>query len=203
MSAVSTSRPVVAAQAALPEPRAARLQRPSWRDTRLLVGVLLVAAAVAIGARVVAAADDTVGVYAATATLPAGSDVRADDLRVVRVRLGSGTAGYLSAAAALPSRAVLLRTVGAGELVPSSAVGDAAALERRPVSIPVEGASPAGLAPGSLVDVWVSARERQRSSSGYRPPERLAERAEVLEVSTGEGGFDRQQPGHRAGPARA
>lgn len=181
MSALSTSQPAVA----LPKPQAARLQRPSWRDTRLLVGVLIVAAAVAIGSRVVAAADDTVAVYAARTTLPAGSGLTADDLSVVRVRLGSGTAGYLAATTAPRAGAVLLRTVATGELVPSSAVGDALALERRPVSVGVEGAAPSGLAPGSLVDIWVSVRSRQRAGGGYQPPERLAERAEVFDLASG------------------
>ena len=33
----------------VPTPKAARLQKPSWRDTRLLVGVLLVLAATVLG----------------------------------------------------------------------------------------------------------------------------------------------------------
>ena len=43
----------------LPEPTAKRLQRPSWRDARLLVGVVLVLLGTVLGARLIAAADDT------------------------------------------------------------------------------------------------------------------------------------------------
>ena len=39
------------------------MQRPSWRDSRLLVGVLLVLAATALGAKAVASADDRIGTY--------------------------------------------------------------------------------------------------------------------------------------------
>ena len=46
--------------AELPRPTAARLRQPAWRDTRLVVGVVLVLLSMAIGAKVVAAADDTV-----------------------------------------------------------------------------------------------------------------------------------------------
>jgi len=71
---------------------ASRLRRPSWRDSRLLIGVVLVFASVAIGARVVAASDRTVPVFAAASTLTSGHAINRSDLRVVRVRLGSGTA---------------------------------------------------------------------------------------------------------------
>ncbi len=46
-------------------PKASRLQRPAWRDARLLVGVLLVLAAAVLGSLTVAAADDRVPMYAA------------------------------------------------------------------------------------------------------------------------------------------
>jgi hypothetical protein len=107
----------------LPAPAATRLRRPSWRDSRLVVGVLLVLAAVAVGARVVATADDTVDVYAAAVALPEGARLDAGALRVARVRLEPGTAAYLDAARPPPEGAVVLRTIGAGELVPVQAVG--------------------------------------------------------------------------------
>ena len=81
---------------------AARLRRPSWRDSRLLVGVLIVLVSVVVGTRVMALADDTVPVFAATATLPSGHALGAADVRVVRVHLGAGAAPYLSARQAWP-----------------------------------------------------------------------------------------------------
>ena len=41
-------------------PRATRSRRPGWRNPRLLIGLALVAGSVLVGARLVAAADDTV-----------------------------------------------------------------------------------------------------------------------------------------------
>jgi flagella basal body P-ring formation protein FlgA len=172
---------------ALPAPQAARLRRPSWRDTRLLVGVVLVLASIAIGARVIAAADDTVPVYAARITLPAGTTLRGDVLSVVQVRLGASATRYFDAGAVPPAGEVLLRPVAAGELVPRSAVGQASALRRRPVGIPLDGAVPAGLAPGGLVDVWASARQSQAGVANYGPPRRLASSAEVYQVISPEG----------------
>ena len=173
----------------LPAPEAARLRRPSWRDTRLLVGVLIVLASIAIGARVVAMADDATPVYAARLTLPAGTALSASGLAVIRVRLGSSAGRYLSGLRPPPSGLVLLRTVAAGELVPISAVGHPQAMQRRPVGIPVDGALPAGLAPGGLVDVWASARDRAAGGNVYDPPQRLAAGVEVYQVATSSGGL--------------
>ena len=61
----------------LPEPSAKRLQRPSWRDARLLVGVVLVLLGAAVGARIIASADDTVPMYAASTVIRPGDRLRA------------------------------------------------------------------------------------------------------------------------------
>ncbi len=170
----------------LPREWANRLTRPSWRDARLLVGLVLMLASLALGTTVVAAADDTVPVYAAADTLPSGHALTVADLTVVRVRLERGVAGYLPATAALPAGAVILRTVERGELVPRSALGTAAALTRRPVPVPVEAPVPAGLRPGALVDLWASARDTSSAATGttaFLEPRRLASAAEVHDVS--------------------
>lgn len=162
---------------------ATRLRRPSWRDSRLLVGVLIVLASVLVGARVVAAADDTVPVYAAAGTLASGHPIGPGDVRVVRVRLGAGIATYLSARATLAPGLVVTRALGDGELVPRSAVAAAADLTRRPVPIPIAAPLPEALRPGVTVDVWSSAKDTAAGSSGYRPPVRIAEHAEVYAVT--------------------
>ena len=95
--------------AALPAPVAPRLRRPSWRDPRLLVGLLLVLSAVVVGARVVSAADETEPYYVAVATLTPGDAVGSADVRVVRARLQDVSPGYLSAASDLPAGMVASR----------------------------------------------------------------------------------------------
>jgi hypothetical protein len=164
---------------------AVRLRAPSWRDGRLVVGVLIILSSVILGARVVAAAGRTEPVFAAAADLPSGHQLTTDDLRAVPVHLGSGAARYLSARTAVPAGAVLTRPVGAGELVPSAAVGRAAALARRPIAIPVPAPVPNGLSPGAGVDLWSSAKENGTGTTGYAPPVRIAQSAEVYAVSTG------------------
>jgi len=164
---------------------AVRLRRPSWRDPRLVVGVLLVLVSVVVGARVTQAAGDTVPVYAAARSLASGQVVDASAVRPVRVHLGPGTAAYLSARRPPGKGLVLARPIGAGELVPVAALTSADRLARRPVGVPVPVPAPL-LQPGGLVDLWSSARD-PASTGTFLPPERLAAGAEVFAVA-GTGG---------------
>lgn len=166
---------------ALPAPPASRLRPPSWRDPRLVVGVLVVLLAVVLGARVIGAADETEPVYVAARTLTPGDAVDEGDVRVVRVRLDDASR-YLTAATAVPQGLVALRSVGEGELLARSGLGEAAALDLKPVGVPVEGARPAGLVKGARVDVWVALPDLERAGS-FADPERVVEAAEVSEVS--------------------
>ena len=77
-----------------------RSRRAGWRNPRLLLGVVLVAGSVLLGARLLAAADDTVGVWALSRDLPAGATVGKGDLERRQIRFPDvDTAnGYLAAA---------------------------------------------------------------------------------------------------------
>lgn len=180
---------------------APRLRAPSWRDPRLVVGVLLVLASVVAGGRLAAAGDASVRVWAARATLASGDEVTAPELVAVRVGLRESAPRYLSADAPLPRGLVALRTVGAGELVPATSVGDASALDRTPLGLPYEGEVPQGMVKGALVDVWVTPLPPSAASTldgdaaggaGTDPPGAptvLADRVEVTEVSASSGAF--------------
>ena len=109
--------------AELPRPTAARLKQPSWRDTRLVVGVVLVLLSMAIGAKAIAAADDTVPMYAAVARLVPGQPVTQSDVRRVDVQLGADRARYVVADHDIAPDTFALRDVRPGELLPTSALG--------------------------------------------------------------------------------
>ena len=136
----------------VPTPTVARLARPRWLDARLLVGLLLVLGSVLAGSRVLAAADDTVAVWASSGDLGPGTTLQASDLVARRVHLGDDAARYVSADAAPPVGQVLTRGVGRGELLPAAAVAAPAALELRRVTVEVPRAT--GLARGAVVDVY-------------------------------------------------
>lgn len=138
-------------------PPADRLVVRRWRDPRLWVGLVLVAASVLVGSRLLAAADDTVGVWALTRDVPAGAPLTADVLAVRQVRFGDDAteAGYLPAARPPGPRAVARRDLAAGELLARAAVGRPA---RSAVELPVvvgPGGAPDDLQVGDVVDVWV------------------------------------------------
>ena len=137
-------------------PKASRLQKPSWKDGRLLVGVLLVLAATVLGSLTVAAADDRVPMYAAAGQLVPGQPLSADRLTRVDVQLGDQADRYLSAAAGVPSGAYILRDVRPGELVPLSGSGAAGEVCVLPLTRAVDARSAAPLVVGSVVEVYVN-----------------------------------------------
>lgn len=137
---------------------AVRATRPGWRDPRLWVGVLVVAASIVAGARVLGSADDTVRVWAATSDMGAGDTVTADDLvaRQVRFDDAGDLDRYVPADESLPADVQLLRGVGAGELLPRAAVGTAGedGLLQLPVAVEAEQVPPT-VAAGAIVDVYL------------------------------------------------
>lgn len=145
---------------ALPaSPAARRVATPSWLDSRFLLGLLLVLVSVVVGSRVLAGADRSEQVYAVTRDLAAGSALTDGDLRVVRVRLLDGSAGYISAAGPKPRGYTLGRSVGINELLPRQALRSGAPPDVRLVTVPVTSHHyPAGLAHGDLVDLYVTAK---------------------------------------------
>ncbi|GAA0321274.1 flagellar protein FlgA [Kineococcus aurantiacus] len=181
-------RPVHGRDTTGADPRARRVSAPSWRDPRLLVGLLLVLVSVVVGATVVGRARDTTGVWALTRPVGAGRSITTEDLRVVQVHLDPATlAGYVPAGTDPSRGAVALRGLAAGELLPVGALGRVGDLTSRPVTVPVEGNVPQGVAVGALVDVWVVPAAPVAGQEAVPAPERLVEAAEVSAVDDGGG----------------
>ena len=174
--------------AELPKPTAARLRKPSWRDTRLVVGVLLVLLSMAIGAKAIAAADDTVPMYAAAAALVPGQPVTQSDVKRVDVQLGADRGSYLAADHDIAPDTFALRDVRPGELLPKSALGKAADIDLKPVSVPVDGGGAGQLAAGSIVDVWVNAKDPSSVVEKYGNPVKTLEAAPVVRTPDTSGG---------------
>lgn len=169
--------------AQLPEPTAKRLQRPSWRNGRLLVGVVLVLLGTALGARIIASSDDTVPMYAAATALRPGDHLTRDNVRRVDVQLGDQTSRYLSARSAVVDDSYALRDIPEGELVPVSAVGTSSTVTVQPVTVDVDASSARGLPANAVVDVWVSARDTQSTQERYLEATLALERVSVTPVN--------------------
>ncbi|MGY2874015.1 hypothetical protein ACVW00_001205 [Marmoricola sp. URHA0025 HA25] len=139
-------------------PPARRVQPPGWRDPRLVAGVVIVAACVLLGARVLASADDTIAVWSLRHDVPAGSTVDRGDLAVTRVHFsGGGAEQYLLASTAQGALGTATHDLAAGELLARSAVSsdDRADLVEVPLSVAPDDL-PASVREGALVDVWVT-----------------------------------------------
>jgi Flp pilus assembly protein CpaB len=143
---------------------------PGWRDPRLWIGLLIVSASVVAGALVVGSADHRVPVWTATEPLAAGHVLTAGDLVVRRVELDDASlAAYLSAARPVPAGQRLSRGVGAGELVPRSAVGTSGDdLLEVPVAV-APGQVPVGTGAGDTVDVYLRSGDDGCGSACGRP----------------------------------
>ncbi len=153
--------------------------RAFWADARFFLGILLIIVSVAGVWFVVAAARQTVPAFAATRTIVPGEVVADADLRVVDVALGQVGDAYL-APDALPDGVVATRTIEAGELVPASAVDDAAAARTTSVVLRSAVDIPASIEAGSVVEVWAAPLLEQGE---YDAPRILVADATVVSVT--------------------
>lgn len=139
-------------------PVATRATRAGWRDPRLWIGLLIVAGSVVLGARLLAAADESVPVWAVVGDHGAGAPVGSDDVVAVRVRFSDDgdLDRYLPADEPLPDGIVLARPIGGGELLPRAAID--ADPDAGTVQVPLDldpSRVPPSVGAGSVVDVWV------------------------------------------------
>lgn len=146
-----------------PSPPANRHRLPSWLDLRLVLGVLLVLVSVLVGARIVAAANDSVRVWALTSDLAAGAELTRGDLRPVRVRLFDNADQYIATGSS-PAGQTVTRDLGAGELLPKDALRPAPCGSL--VSIPVGVQHlPDRVRRGQLIDVFATDKAGQGGST--------------------------------------
>lgn len=161
-----------------------RRARRFWVDPRFVIGVGLVVLSVAGVSAVVAAADDGIRVYAARAALSPGDRVAAADLVEHTVRLGEVGGRYLRPRDLLRGEVVVTRAVAAGELVPQSAVGDAAGVRVAAVVLSIDGGLARSVGPSAVVDVWSA---RATDAEGFGAPSVLVSGATVVRVIKQEG----------------
>lgn len=169
----------------LPEPVAARLRRPSWRDPRLAVGVVLVGLSVALGSWAVSSAGHTVPLYVADGPLTPGEPLDRSALRTVEARIAAGTDHYLRADEPLPDGLVALRAVGEGELVARSALGSE--VDVRSVAVPVGTALSDRIQPGAVVDLWFVPEPPVAADAVREEPRLLTASVVVEQVDRAEG----------------
>ncbi|MCC3267959.1 hypothetical protein MUG94_12615 [Arthrobacter gengyunqii] len=162
---------------------APRLKKPSWKDPRLLLGILLVLASTAGVVALVGSADQTTEVFAVDEAIPLGTLVAAEDFAVVQVRLGDVSETYLPASEGIPENAVASSLLRKGELLSRADLGKADELDRKPVGLRVDDPLPAETEAGSRVDVWMSMPDER---NGFKEPKQILTAAEISELTIDE-----------------
>ncbi|ABY23361.1 conserved hypothetical protein [Renibacterium salmoninarum ATCC 33209] len=168
-------------------PAAPRLKRPSWRDPRLLIGILLVLVSVAAVVVLVGGADKTVDVYAAKSDIAVGHTINQELLERVKVRLDEVQDHYFLASDIFPGNAVAARRIPHGDLVAKSSVDQPQALARNPVAPTLEEKLPIGAKVGSRVDVWVSLPDAK--TGGFVEPRLLLPGVEISQLDSESNGL--------------
>lgn len=161
---------------------AVRLKKPSWKDPRLLIGILLVLTSVAGVVALVGTADRTTEVYAARESIAVGEKVTREKITTVRVRLDDVESSYLTAKTGLPEGKVAVQRIGRNQLLPRESLGSTDSLDRKPVAITVEESLPAQAVAGARVDVWVALPDAR---NGFAEPQLLLPGAEIAEITPG------------------
>jgi len=157
-------------------PAARRLPRVRWRDTRLWLGVGLMAVAMFAGARLLGGDQHTMMVWRATSDLPVGAIPQADP---VEVSLGVAATSYLPASQPLQGR--LRIPVAAGALIPVEALGTQPQAGMRLVTLAIDPLhAPVGLASGDVVDVWATGVDGGNGIT--EPPALVLAQALVMQV---------------------
>lgn len=166
-------------------PSGLRLRRPSWKDPRLLLGVILVLASIAGVVGLVRAAETTIVVYAAKDDIPVGQSVSLEQLTPVEVKLGAIASRYL-AEGSVQSGRVAVQRVSKGDLVPASSLGSADLLGRSPVAISLQEPLPAEAVAGTRVDVWIALPDGR---NGFAEPRLIIPAAEIAHLQTSASGL--------------
>lgn len=171
-------------------PAAPRLGSASWLDKRLVLGVALVLCSVLLGARLLADADSSEPVWAASHDLAAGTVLAEGDLTLTRARLFGTSSRYV--AGQLPVGYVVRRAVSSHELLPVDALfPPGKEVPRREVTVPVlSGHLPPDLARGEKVDLYVTPEDKSL------PPRLVLEALTVAGVTrnAGLGASGQDQP---------
>ena len=160
----------------------ARLKKPSWKDPKLIVGILLVLASVVGVTSLVGAADQTAEAYTAREAIAVGETLTVDKLNRVKVRLGDLEQHYLTPATGVADGLVAAQRIGKDQLVPRGSFGQADGLDRKPVAVTIDEALPAQAVAGSRVDVWVALPDAR---NGFSQPTLLLPGAEIAQITPG------------------
>ncbi|UQN15256.1 SAF domain-containing protein [Gulosibacter sp. ACHW.36C] len=151
--------------------------RRSRVDPRLVIGIVLVAGSIAGVVGVVQSTAQTTTVYALGQAVAAGETITAEQLTAVEVSAATPTELYLTDASA--DSYIATRPIGAGELVPLTALGEADTSSAA-VVVSIPGELPGGVGTGTTVEIWSAAAGERMGT--YDAPQVIVAEAQVIRV---------------------
>jgi hypothetical protein len=138
-------------------------------NPRLFSAVGLIATSLIAAIAISSSANRSIYVWAANSQIAAGNEIKSADIRKTKVFLPQNSKLYFSTEAKLIG-STLLRTVGAGELIPASAVSNEKNVSNKK-SVPIKVARndyPSDLISGSIIDIYsLPARETNSKSASF------------------------------------
>lgn len=160
-----------------------RARRPVFGDLRFVIGVVLVIVSVAGVWLLVSSSRQTAPMLQTTRTVVPGDTIGSADLQVVEVSLGALGDQYLAPHDLEPG-SIAMRTIPKGELLPRSAVGDAADARFTTIVVGSTAVSE-GMTAGTKVEVWHA--PAQEDGRTYDEPRILVGDAVVVTVAEQDG----------------
>lgn len=168
----------------------ARTRRPSVRDPRLIVGLVLIAFSVWLGMWAVNNAKELEVAYVAARPLLSGQTVTQSDFRAVEVNLGQASGHYLTQTLKTDVEYVVQGDVREGELVPSTAIDTHSNTAQRVIAIPMSSPLSGDVEVGSVVDLWLTPATGSGSTENdSSAAEQIAQNLRIYQLPSAQSGF--------------
>lgn len=158
-----------------------RIKSSPIKDTRLLVGIALILLSMIVGGFTLSSLAATSKVLVAKENITIGQELKPQSFEIREVRLENAEEHYVANPEQIPNGSLSLRAVGAGEMLPKGAVGQAGDSELRPISLEVDDTVAASLSAGAITELWVAINDDTVETL------LLVERAIVRSVDSGSG----------------
>lgn len=114
---------------------APRLRRAGWKEPRLLLGLVLVAASVVGIVFLINSMDRRTGVYVATSNITLGEPLTENNVEIIQVQLGDSLQHYLSAQPGAIDEVRANTYIGAGQFIAQDFITRNNLSSRRPINI--------------------------------------------------------------------
>ncbi|MFW0108505.1 flagellar biosynthesis protein FlgA [Rothia sp. P7181] len=164
-----------------PKAFASRLQKPGFKDPKLLIGLFLILMSLTGVITVVNISNQTKPYWVTTREIYVGEEISEKDLKKVDVRLSEASSHYLSTEDSGTPH-IATQFIGAHQLIPKNSLGEVEQNDRKKTTIVLDSTIASGYKAGDLVDVWVSSKNE--TGNGYATPVRLMEQAEIARINS-------------------